>query len=47
MKAMNPCPVSVRDGAEEGADEANRIVNLPFFQERVVTTVVLDNENPD
>jgi len=38
-------PVSVRNRAEEGTNEANDVVYLSLFQEGVMATIMLDNED--
>ena len=43
--AVNPRPVSVGDGAEEGADKADDVVNLAFLQEGIMAAVMLNNED--
>jgi hypothetical protein len=47
METVYPRPVSVGDRAEERTNEADGIVRFAFLEEGVMTTVVLDDKNPD
>jgi hypothetical protein len=47
VETVYPRPVSVGDRAEERTNEADGIVRFAFLEEGVMTTVVLDDKNPD
>lgn len=44
---VHACPVGIRNRTEERTDEANGIVDFPFFEKRIVPTIMLNNENAD
>lgn len=47
VETVYPRPVSIGDRAEERTNEADGIVRFAFLEEGVMTTVVLDDKNPD
>ena len=42
---MDTRPVSVGDGTEEGANEADGIVDFAFFEKRIVPAIMLNDED--